>query len=118
MEEKKDFICVICPKGCKISVEKTETGFNIQGNKCPRGKDYVIMESTAPKRVITTTVKVDNGALPVTSVKTSKGIPKTDIFKLMNIINNTSIQSPCKIGDVIISDIGNTGADLIVTREC
>ncbi|MFZ7131632.1 MAG: DUF1667 domain-containing protein [Eubacteriales bacterium] len=118
MKEKKTFICVICPKGCKITIEKKEDGYTIEGNKCPRGKDYVMDEYTAPKRVITSTIKVSQGYFPVTAVKTSKGIPKKDIFRIMDIINHTQVQSPCKVGDVILRDIGKTGADLIVTREC
>ena len=37
---KKEFICIVCPKGCHISVD----GDNITGYTCPRGLNYVKQE--------------------------------------------------------------------------
>lgn len=118
MIDKKEFTCVICPKGCKITITKDNDKYTVEGNKCPRGKDYVMEEYNSPKRVITSTIRVEKGNYPVTSIKTNKAVPKEDIFKVMKIINNTIVKSPCKVGDVIIQDIAKTGANVVVTREC
>lgn len=118
MNEKKTYICITCPKGCKITIEKNKDNYVILGNECPRGKEYVLTEHTTPTRVITTTITVTDGVYPVTSVKTTVGVPKEKIFDVLNIINNIDIQSPCTVGDIILKNISNTGADLVVTRNC
>ncbi|MPW25892.1 DUF1667 domain-containing protein [Alkalibaculum sp. M08DMB] len=117
MVREKSLICVVCPKGCKISIIKKDGDHIIKGNACSRGEVYAIDEYTAPKRIITTTIKVENSPQSVTSVKTTSGVPKDDIFAIMNIINKTTIKSPCTVGDIVLKNIGNSGADLIVTRN-
>ena len=52
---EKEMICIVCPVGCHISVN-TET-YEVKGNACPRGAVYGKEELTAPKRVVTSTVK-------------------------------------------------------------
>lgn len=110
---KKEFICIVCPRGCHISVD----GDNISGNQCKRGLEYVKNELTSPTRVLTSTVKTTLNDLPRVSVKTSRPIPKDLIFKAMRSINEVTIDRPMKIGDVIIKNICDTNADLILTRE-
>ena len=48
----------------------------VTGNTCPRGAEYGINEVTNPVRVITSTVKVKNGEIPVVPVKTKKANSK------------------------------------------
>ena len=50
---KKEYICIVCPKGCHIVVD----GENISGYTCLRGLNYVKQESIDPRRTLTTTVK-------------------------------------------------------------
>ena len=50
----KEFICIECPKGCRLKVDDE---MNVTGNTCIRGKTYAINELTCPKRVITSTPK-------------------------------------------------------------
>ena len=41
----KEFICIVCPRGCHIKVDKQNA---ISGNSCKRGETYVINELTNP----------------------------------------------------------------------
>ncbi|MBE6663543.1 MAG: DUF1667 domain-containing protein [Ruminococcaceae bacterium] len=111
---KRELTCIACPLGCSLVV--TLEGKNILsvvGNTCPRGKEYAINECTAPKRMVTTTVRCENGEL--VSVKTSKPIPKEKVFEAMEIINATVAKLPLNVGDVIISDLfGST----VVATQC
>ncbi len=75
----------------------------VKGNNCPRGKAYAINEMTLPKRVLTTTVRCDNGEM--ISVKTSAPVPKDKLFELMQIINKSVAKLPVKIGDVLIKGV-------------
>lgn len=118
MSEIKKYTCVVCPKGCSLVVEKSNGEIKVTGQKCPRGEVYGKTEMTDPRRVITSTVAVTGGKEPVTSVKTTQGVPKGQIFDVMSTINSVKLKSPCKRGDVIIKNINGTGADLVVTRSC
>jgi CxxC motif-containing protein len=115
---KKNLICVSCPLGCPIEVE-IENGeiLSVTGNTCKRGDAYARDELTNPVRSLTTTVKLEGGALPVVPVKSSKPVPKDKMFECMKVINSASIKAPVKIGDVVIKDILGSGADIVVTNN-
>lgn len=116
---KKDLICVSCPLGCMLSVELSEKGavISVTGNTCPRGKKYAEDECTNPVRMLTSTVKVNGGKLAVVPVKTSVPIPKGKMFDCMKVINNEVVDAPVRMGDVIICNICDTGADIVATNE-
>ena len=47
--------------GCSLTVTQADDGtITVTGNTCKRGETYGITEMTAPKRVVTSIVKVDN----------------------------------------------------------
>lgn len=115
----KNIICVSCPMGCPITVELDGQGkvLDVKGNTCPRGKSYAVTECTAPTRMLTSTVKVKGGRTAMVPVKTSKPIPKGMMFDIMKEINAVEIESPVEIGQVIIKNVLDTGADVIATNE-
>ncbi|MCK5732531.1 MAG: DUF1667 domain-containing protein [Tenericutes bacterium] len=111
----KSFICIVCPRGCRVSIDEN---MNITGNQCKRGESYVMTELTAPKRVITTTARTIFRELPRVSVKTDKPIPKELIYNIMDIINEAVVDSPMAIGEVLIANVLDTGANIILTKSC
>jgi len=111
----KELICISCPMGCHLKVN-TETK-EVTGNTCKRGEIYGINEVTNPVRVITTTVKVKDGELPVIPVKTKTPIPKELNFKAMEVLNSIEIEAPISMGDIIVKDILGTGIDVVATRS-
>jgi len=110
---KRSIICTVCPVGCNIEVEMTDNKeiVSITGNTCKRGLVYAENECINPKRTLTTTVFCDNGE--ILSVKTSEAVPKELLFECMKEINKTVAKAPVKIGEVIIENILNTGANVI-----
>lgn len=112
---EKELICICCPNGCHLKVDVEAN--KVTGNTCPRGVEYGINEVTNPVRVITSTVKVKNGELPVVPVKTNKPIAKELNFKCMEEINKMVISAPIKIGDVVIENVLGTGVEIVVTRN-
>src|SRR5665648_994650 len=83
----KEFICIICPNGCQISVEYEGTNIkDITGDKCSKGKDYVKNEITNPLRVFVGSVLVENGDFSLVSVKTPVPIPKKYLKKLGRLL--------------------------------
>ncbi len=116
---KREMVCVACPLGCPLSVEMNDAGevISVTGNTCKRGEKYAQDECTNPVRMLTTTMKINGGSLPVISVKTSAPIPKGMMFECMKIINNEVVDAPVKMGEVLISNICDTGIDIVATNE-
>lgn len=114
----KELICVACPLGCGLTVElENDEIVSVTGNTCPRGKAYAVTELTNPTRMLTTTVKVKGGRLPMVPIRTSAPIPKGKMFDIMKEINKVEIDAPVKVGQVIIEDVLSTGIDVIATNE-
>ncbi|MBQ8028410.1 MAG: DUF1667 domain-containing protein [Clostridia bacterium] len=115
----RDLICVSCPLGCSMSVELSDSGevLSVKGNTCKRGEQYAISECTNPVRMLTTTMKVNGGSLNVVPVKTSVPIPKGKMFECMEVINNEVVDAPVAMGDVLICNICDTGADIVATNK-
>ena len=67
--------------------------------------------------MLTTTIKINGAALPVVPVKTSAPIPKGMMFECMKVINEKAVDAPVKMGEVLISNICDTGVDIVATNE-
>ncbi len=115
--EIKELICIRCPLGCLLEVHHQDNEIQVKGNKCNRGKEYAIKECNNPTRIVTSTIKVVGGGVPITSVKTNGEVPKDKIMDVMKIINKSKAISPLAIGDVVIKNVANTKIDVIVTKE-
>ena len=114
----KELTCVACPLGCPLvaTIENGEV-VDVKGNTCKRGAEYAKTECTHPVRSLTTTAKVNGGSSYVVPVKSSVAMPKEKLFEAMKIINNTTINAPVHIGDVVISNILGLGVDIVATNE-
>ena len=121
MSDEKKIIkltCIVCPIGCEIEVTvKGKRIISLGGNKCPRGESYAREEATQPKRIVFSVLRCKNGDFPTVAVKTSKPILKSLIPNLMKLLSNLEVSAPLKIGDVVASNILNSGADVVVTRN-
>lgn len=115
--ERKKITCIECPLGCSIEVGMADSGITIEGNRCKRGKQYVLSEISDPKRIVTSTMRVNNGTRPLVSIKTDKEISKNMIFDLINFINNVKINAPVKIGDILVENIFGTSVNIIATSN-
>lgn len=112
----KNLTCIVCPMGCnlKAEVEGNEVK-SISGNECKRGELYARSEIMQPVRTLTTTILTGDGRL--LPVRTDKPIPKDLIFECMKEINRQTVALPIKVGDVIIKNIANTGANIIASKN-
>jgi CxxC motif-containing protein len=115
--EQKELICIGCPLGCNLTVQMDgNTVVSVSGNTCKRGDDYARKEMTDPRRIVTSTVRVTGGALPVVSVKTASDIPKNKINECLVQLKDVEIPAPVKIGDVVLQDAAGTGISVIATK--
>lgn len=117
-ETVKEMTCIVCPMGCPLKVTMNgDEIVDVTGNTCPRGKKYAITEVTAPRRVLTSTVRVESGHLPLCPVRTRGDIPKGLLFDAMKEVDALVIKAPVAIGDVLIPDICGTGVPLVACRN-
>ncbi len=105
-------ICTICPNGCKIQVAGDGT---ISGNLCKRGVEYALQEMKEPLRTLTSVVNTEDGLM--VPVKTDKPISLKSMKKAMEELNSLTLVLPIRLGDIIIKDIGETGANLVATAS-
>ena len=116
--EQRNIICIGCPLGCQITVETINNEiFSINGNTCKRGEDYARKEIVSPARIVTSTVKVSGGKVPVVSVKTKSDIPKDKIFDCVKELKTVEIQAPVAIGDIVLANVAETGVDVVATKN-
>ncbi|MEM0076700.1 MAG: DUF1667 domain-containing protein [Thermoproteota archaeon] len=120
MENKRKLVkltCIVCPIGCEVEVVTEDDNIvSVKGNKCQNGEKYVRDEVIQPRRLVFTVLKCKNGSMPTVAVKTSKPIPKFLISDVMKYLSNIEVSAPLKIGNVIVQNILNSGADIVVTR--
>ena len=109
-----ELICIVCPKGCHLKIDNEQ---NVTGYGCKRGIRYAITETTNPTRMITSTVKIENGEVNRLPVMTSSPVPKGQIFSVMESINKVVVQAPVKVKDIVLSNVCNLNIDVIATRN-
>ena len=113
MERK--ITCILCPRGCAMTVKETNGALTVTGNTCPKGGEYAIAECTNPVRTVTSTVRVSNRKDTMVSVKTAAPVPKDKMMDVMELLRSITVSAPVKIGDVVLN--GVFGTDIIVTKE-
>ena len=110
----RNLTCIACPLGCNLTVTLDGKEIvSVEGNTCPRGKEYAVSECLSPVRTVTTTMMCENGEL--VPVKTKNPIPKDKIFEAMAVINKTVARLPISVGDVLIDDL--FGSCVVATQD-
>lgn len=110
-----ELVCIVCPRGCHLKLD--DSTMEVTGNSCPRGAAYAKQEAVDPRRTLTSTVRCNSTLLRVCPVKTSSDIRKDKIFDVMKAVNETVVSVPIQMGQVLVKNIADSGADLIATRE-
>jgi len=105
-------ICIQCPNGCELTV----VGNAVSGHRCARGYQYGLQESHNPVRVLTATMKAEGCEKPF-AVKSDKPVPKDMVRKCAAELKNHHPKAPIHIGDVVIENILETGANIVATQD-
>ena len=109
----KEFICIVCPKGCHLQVD--DSG-NVSGNTCIRGDKYGKQEAIDPKRTMTSTVKINSKMVRRLPVITSSDVPKNKVKEIVRYLDTIEVNAPVKLKDVIVNNIMDLGVDIVATR--
>jgi len=116
MIREQKVTCIVCPAGCEIIARvKKNRIIEINGNRCKKGAEYARSEVVEPKRVLTTTVRLEDGRpLPV---KTAEPIPRELMFKAIKELKEVRVKVPVKMGEVVHQNVGGSNVDVISTRS-
>ena len=113
-----EITCILCPNSCNLIIEHNDKNIvGIKGNLCDRGITYATDEITNPMRMVTSTIKISGSKNKRLPVILSKEVPKAMIFDIIKEIKKIEAIAPVNQGDVLISNILDTGADLIASRS-
>lgn len=115
---EKIYICTVCPQSCDITLKIGEArDMTVSGNRCPRGSVYAENEYREPKRVITTTVRIEGARIPLLPVIGSGPVRKERLRGCLELLYKISVKSPVKMGDVIVRDILGSGINIVAARS-
>lgn len=116
--QSKEMTCIRCPLGCALTATTDEEGtITVTGNTCKRGEEYAYNEIRDPRRTVTSTVRIAGRVDQVVSVKTSEDIPKGKIMECMEALGRIEVVPPVEIGDIVLKNVADTGADILATRK-
>ena len=109
--------CIACPLGCSATLTvKDDEVVKVAGTQCRAGKEYVLQEFKDPRRVLTSTVRLQSGEwLPIRSRGT---VPKHRIFDVMAALHQVCLEPPVEIGDVVLPNVSGTGVDIVASTAC
>ncbi len=110
----RDLVCIMCPRGCNISIDDE---LNVTGNQCPKGVKYARTEVQNPMRMVCTTVQTSFKDFPRLSVKTDDEIPLESIFEIMKEINKIVVNERLKPGNIVKKNLCGTNVNLVATSE-
>ena len=115
----REVVCLGCPSSCRIRLRVDDRGniVEISGNRCLRGREWCLEELREPKRILTTTVRTLVPERPLLPVKTDKPIPLRLFRKIMRMLADVVVKPPVNVGDVIVSNILGTGANIVATSS-
>lgn len=112
------YLCIGCPMGCRLEVEEEQGEIvEVRGFSCKRGENYAKQEHTEPRRMVTTTVRINNGIWARLPVKTLEPIQKEKVKDLCIALRQVCLTAPVNMGDVVLENALNTGIDVVASRS-
>lgn len=116
--ETKELNCINCPMGCLLTVTLTDGAITeVTGNTCLRGEKYAHQELTNPQRMLTSTVRIHGGELPLLPVVSKTTLPKGKILDCAAALRGITVEAPIHTGDIIVSNILDLGVDIVASRD-
>lgn len=109
--------CINCPVGCQVLVSQDKQGhLTITGAQCVRGEHYARTEFRQPMRQLSTLIAIPGSRRPL-AVRTSQAVPKAMLNACLMAIHQAPVSLPVQLGQVIMRNLLETGADVVATCE-
>jgi CxxC motif-containing protein len=113
----REFVCIVCPNSCRLSVTEIGGNISVKGNECARGERHGIQEYREPTRMLTTTVAISGGTLSRLPVISREEIPKALLNQCLRVLYTMKVNAPLRCGDIVARNICETGVDVIASRS-
>ena len=111
---KKIITCTVCPNGCEVVATYTsKNDLTLEGYRCRRGIEYCTNECFDPKRTFTSSVTITGAPRRRLPVRTTAPISKELLFRCADAVHAISVEAPVTCGQVIASNLFDTGVDLV-----
>lgn len=107
--------CLICPVGCEITYEQNNIN-SIKGNRCGRGKEFIINTFSEKKSIVSGRVKINGGIMSKIPVNTDIEVDSILAERILEEIKQITLNAPIKNGDVVIENILDSGVNIIAGR--
>jgi CxxC motif-containing protein len=118
VSETSHYLCIGCPLGCRLEVDADGPDVvEVRGFACSRGDRFARQEHVAPRRHLTTTVRVRGGTWSRLPVKTAASIPKARLLDLARALHELDLEAPVRLGEVVLADALGLGVDVVATRD-
>jgi CxxC motif-containing protein len=113
-EPTKRYVCITCPNCCALETDGTQ----VVGAKCEKGESFACQEWLEPRRVLTTTVRIETGTgAHILPIKTASSVPLSRLSTIMKEIKALSLREVPPIGSRIpVTDLPEP-LEIIVTGE-
>jgi len=109
--------CIICPRGCSLEITIDHGHIAVDGHECPKGEDYGVLEVTAPRRILTTTVRTTVPTMPRLPVRSVGEVLRMEMERLMREIDSIVVAPPVRCGDLVATNLCGISVDLIATDD-
>ena len=116
-EEITKLICITCPKGCTLEVQREGDTVVKVDQGCKRGHEYAKRELVDPRRMVSSTVKIKGGAHPLLPVYTADAFPKPRIPELMAALRELKLKAPVRMNEVVLENAMETGINILASRD-
>jgi len=113
---KYELICIACPKGCYLTVEGEGSEWHVTGNACIKGEAYGVNEVVDPRRILTTTIRLNHKIHHRLPVVTSNPLPKDRLMEAMTVIDRVVVTPPIEAGEVILEHLLDMDIDLLSSK--
>lgn len=118
MPDEREVICVTCPMGCTLrAVVEGDEVIQVSGQACKRGVAFARDEILTPHRMLTTSITIRGGTLPLLPVHSRSPIPKHLLLKAATILRGVVVDAPVRLDDVVFPNILGSGVDIVASRD-
>lgn len=109
-------VCIVCPRGCNLNYKDDDDKLIVTNNGCKRGPEYLSQELVAPKRMLTTTVKVIGGEIPVVPVHATEYVDKEDVEEFVKFLKTIEVKAPIECNAQILGCINGKEVKVLASR--
>jgi CxxC motif-containing protein len=112
-----DAVCTLCPTSCRLVARGSVEAPVVTGASCERGQAFAREELLDPRRIVSTTVRIEGWSRPLMPVRTRDAVPRSAIAEVMRATRRVRLRAPVTIGSVVIADVAGTGVALIASDD-